>query len=208
MRRLDLIDQPLFSLAMTTEGGTLAFGGVPRNIKIKPQWSNATVYPKNAVENIWGFWDIDIDNVMFGKSRVDASHNFGFRAILDNGTPNDVLHPMIAQKIAALYNPPAVRDVDGYYAIPCHATPPELGFTVGGQTFWYKPENMVMPHTWWTWGGVDVPDSWAVCMTSFQDSPYNQRTGQFDTVLGASFFRNVLAVFDFEEKRVAMASTV
>lgn len=103
--------------------------------------------------------------------------------------------PGLADAILALYSPPPIYIADqGATFAPCNAKTPSLGVTIGGQTFWISPADMLMQTA-----SVEV-DGVNYCLTGPQDGgdegPY---------VLGDTFLNNVVAVFDIGASEMRFA---
>jgi Eukaryotic aspartyl protease len=215
MRKLGLIDESIFSMALSNQGGKLAFGGIPEGVNVEQRWAAAnahTGYFGFARLGKFNYWEITIDNIMYQTDVGSIENESGnivtlstksFNSIVDNGVPNDAVDPVIAAKVASMYKPPAVADKRGNYIVNCDALPPTYGVTIGGETIWYKPENMIMSYT----GGTSAVD-WKMCKTPLRDAEWMEDVSQYESVLGAPFMRNVLAVFDFERPAVSFAPTI
>jgi hypothetical protein len=215
LKKMGLIDEPIFSMALSNQGGKLAFGGVPEGVEVEQRWAAANAHPGFfgvSRNDTYNFWEITVDNIMYQTDvgsigdkpyNIVTLSNNPFTVIVDNGTPADVVDPAIAAKIASMYEPPAVADGEGRYVVDCDAKPPTYGVTVGGETIWYKPENMIMTYS----GGNGAAD-WKLCKIPLEDSKWMEDVSQYRSILGAPFMRNVLAVFDFGRPAVSFAPTI
>nr|AGU10903.1 Eukaryotic aspartyl protease [uncultured organism] len=89
----------------------------------------------------------------------------------------------MAGDINGLFNPPAeyLADAQAYY-VKCDAIPPQFGVTIGNQTFWVQPDDLVLRS--------QVDSETGLCLTSIQNG------GEGPYILGIAFLQNVVAVFD------------
>jgi len=101
------------------------------------------------------------------------------QVIIDSGTTLMYLPDLLVDYIALLFSPPAfINPYNGLYMAICDSIAPRFGVIISGKTFYVNPEDLLNPMS---------PD---VCMLAIQ------KQGAGDAVLGDSFLKNVLAVFD------------
>ena len=67
--------------------------------------------------------------------------------LMDTETYPSTLPTSEAKAIDALFNPPATLDnyIVKYYVVPCNATAPEVGISIGGRTFY--PDDLFITGT-------------------------------------------------------------
>lgn len=137
-----------------------------------------------------GYWQIDIDNVSVGSYTSDATSG-----IVDSGTslitgPTAQVHT-IANKIGAKAN------MMGEYTIDCEkvADLPALEFNIGGKVYAVPGKDLVIQSQGtclFAMMGLDIPK------TNNPDAP--------DWILGDVFMRLYYTIFDYENKRVGLAT--
>lgn len=101
---------------------------------------------------------------------------------LDSGATQLALAPIIADAIAAKFNPPAVWNPSlGAYSVPCNAVAPWFAIKIGGVIFPVDKRDMI----------IDDPNNPRTCLAGTTNgdiyAPYT---------LGDVFMNNVLVVFD------------
>jgi hypothetical protein len=206
---VDNITAPVFSLAIsrdqsqTSHGGILAIGGIPDctestvNVSSSAQFSTVPMEIAQAQRldpetPEHQFYVITADSLAYGGPNNTSNST---QYIVDSGTPLNYIPVADAAAINALYDPPAVADPEaGSYLVQCNATAPEFGVTIGGQTFYTNPYDMFAPDP-------SLPDG--TCISALQPEA---AAGRY--VLGATFFKNVLAVFDVGNLTMQFASRV
>lgn len=75
-----------------------------------------------------------------------------------------------------------------------NATPPSVGVTIGGETFYHDPEDLIHHDT----QGLSAGQ----CLTSIQSGGSPNNSSQAVYLLGETFLNNVLSVFDVENGRL------
>lgn len=108
--------------------------------------------------------------------------------ILDSGSTLLYLPDATADYIASLFSPPArYVPASNTYITSCDALQPRLGVVIGGQTFFVNPEDMLSR------------EGRGRCSLAVQ------RMEDGDAVLGDSWLKNVLVVFDLGANVVSIA---
>ena len=195
----DNLTEPIFAMALSrsnTSGGLISIGGIP-----DPQdpYVNATsditaTVPIEPYANTTLLLDyyVRVDNFTY----TNATHNAGQgQYILDTGTGINVLPDADADAFNALFQPPAVLNASiGQYTLPCNATAPQLGVSIGGQVFYHNPQDLIIP----------APGANGQCFSGVQRTLAVTKL----PILGAPFLKNVLAVFDLGMTEVTLMSRV
>ncbi|RHZ53927.1 pepsin-like aspartic protease [Aspergillus thermomutatus] len=187
-----LID-PVFSMVMNrnasnaTAAGYLTLGGLPP-IDIKGNFSTTPILITNikGYPKTYDFYTVNIEGAIVGnRSLPEAGGNIQY--LVDSGTTLNYYPNSIADAINAAFSPSAVYDNnEGAYVVDCNAKPPVHGVTIGGSTFYINPMDMILP------GGTDNKGN-KICISGINAGG---DAGQGIFVLGGTFLRNVVAVFD------------
>lgn len=209
------LTQPLFSLALARDtsnqfgfGGYLTIGGIP-DITAPAVNASSTfattsldyisaLVPANQNPDNYQFYLyylITIEGLVYGP----FFPGFGESAvpfIVDSGTTLNYFPTEDADLFNALFYPPAIySDEYGGYVVDCDAIPPELGITIGGQTFYHNPSDLIFNT------GLDN-----VCLSGVNDGG---ALGQGNVyILGDPFLKNVLAVFDVGNSSMSFSSRI
>ncbi|KAL8716451.1 MAG: hypothetical protein Q9220_000358 [cf. Caloplaca sp. 1 TL-2023] len=194
--------EPFFSLAIFRTdalfpdngfGGFLALGGLPP-VNHSPKFAEAAMEmttvarPGNGPKTEYQFYTITIDGVEYGNSSDAATK---LQADVDSGTSLTFLPSRMSSAINQLFEPPALYNRNtGEYSVDCSAKAPQVGITIGGCTFSINPADMILP------------DNDGGCITGVTNTPSGFRRA----VLGDTFLRNVLAVFDVGNLLMAFAA--
>lgn len=113
--------------------------------------------------------------------------------ILDTGTTLSFLPSPLTTRFNSLMNA-HIDPSSGFYLVPCTATPPSLGITIAGTTFWHNAKDLIKPYDY----------RGQMCVSGIQDS---SRLGKPRvSILGDVFLNNVLAVFDLGREEVGFAA--
>ncbi|EME88060.1 uncharacterized protein MYCFIDRAFT_26346, partial [Pseudocercospora fijiensis CIRAD86] len=190
----------IFSMAIDRDesvGGILALGGIP-DIKHSPYFVTTPILPAGvnaAKEVVYQFYTIDIDGFAFSSNRSTQFNTplvgNGTDVIVDSGTslcyvPNDV-----ASGTAAAFDPPATYDSSfGAYFVDCNATVPIFGVGIGKKIFYVNPADLV----------IDLVGDGSFCVMGIQP------TFEGLTILGGTWMKNVLAVFDIGAEQMRFAA--
>ena len=191
------LTQPIFAFALSrssVSGGVMTIGGSP---PLEDPYVNASsgvvatvpikTYP-NTTELL--FYYVEVDNFEYADAPPNAGQG---RFLIDTGTSVSVLPQTQAEAINALFDPPAVfNNSIGYYTVLCNATAPSMGVNLGGQTFFHNPQDLIIPAV------GDIERCWSAIQASL--------AVEFLPILGASFLKNVLAVFDVGQTQMTFMS--
>ncbi|KAK5215869.1 hypothetical protein LTR96_011174 [Exophiala xenobiotica] len=183
--------EPYFSLALerlplgdsSGPGGYLTFGGLPpvahsANFSVAPV--QITPLPVNITNNKAqpSWWTVNVDSVVYGPGG-DLSHNL---------TTNSTQFLAVVDSDPTSYPPT--------YAVACNATAPTLGFSIGNQTFFHDGRDLIL----------DAGDGSCVSsLISFAGVSY-EGVQLHGGIVGASFLKNVVAVFDFGKTEMRFAA--
>ncbi|KAF2435580.1 acid protease, partial [Tothia fuscella] len=201
MTRLNLT-APLFSLALGRDGkpGVLAFGGLPGGaVRHSPKFARASIefLTMSGADGViraqteYQMYTITADSFIFSAKKARylsktpkvllQSTSTPTQIIIDSGTTMLFLPFNTTKAINALWSPPAHYNEDSRtYFVHCNATAPRFGVTIGGQTFWINPNDLIQ----------DADIGGKICMSGIQPG------SDGISVLGDIFLKNVLAVFD------------
>ncbi|PKX89325.1 pepsin-like aspartic protease [Aspergillus novofumigatus IBT 16806] len=182
-----LID-PVFSIVMNrnasngTAAGYLTLGGLPPT-DIKGNFSTTPILVTNikGYRRDYDFYTVNIDGVALGnKSLPEAGGNIQY--LVDSGTTLN-------------YYPNSVADAINAAFIPQRS--PVHGVTIAGSTFYINSTDMILP------GGTDNSGN-KICISGI-NAGGDVRQGIF--VLGGTFLRNVVAVFDVGAAEMRFAAS-
>lgn len=219
---------PVFSLALERKsgsygllaGGKIAFGGLPP-VNYTGGFAQSQIIKHKVIpfypEGNTHFQEYTIvpDGFVFpgaGKLRpmTNQANNdtlqenkrsfvgTDFPMFIDSGTPLLYIPKQLAESVNAAYSPPAkYNKTYEAYTVDCKATPPSFGVVIGGKTFYLNPEDMF---------GGPLGDgtclggiTWTLIpSTTSRVPPFN--------ILGVTFLKSVLAVFDVGGSEMRIAS--
>lgn len=178
----DRFIDPVFSIALSRSnsfGGVMTIGGIPRldetyvNASETIMATSPIIPPGNGTVPI--AYTAEVESLVYSNA---TSHSGRGRYLLDTGTIANSVPKKQADAINALFVPPAVFNATKGYVVACDAIAPELGISIGGQVFYHNPKDMILQYDGYCFSAVQ-PAS--------EDSSW---------ILGASWLKNVLAVFD------------
>lgn len=199
---------PMFSLSLSRNpstfgsGGYLTIGGIPDPTLPTVNASSSFVRaPMETSEYLFDsptyeFYATTIEGLVYG-SYAPGSGQSAVQFIVDSGTTLNYLPTDDATLFNSLYEPPAEFSEDyGAYVVQCNATAPALGVTIGGETFYHNPVDLI-------WN-ADPPYE-DLCFSGVQDGgAIGNETSVF--VLGDVFQKNVLTVFDVGNLQLAFSA--
>ena len=156
---------------------------------------------RSFLERTWGFltttpWP--------SSTSTSATNTLNKRSIIpkptltifDTGSSLLYLPDNIADKIASLFNPPAMFNADtGTWVVACDAAAPRVGIVIAGQSF-YINEDDLMNRGPGAVGGLEAGAPEGMCVLA------TQRAGGGNCVLGDSWLKGVLVVFDLGENEI------
>ncbi len=131
-----------------------------------------------------GDWAIKMDDASFDGKKAGV----GGRAFIDTGTTYIFGPPDVVKKMHSVI-PDATSSDGTYYSVPCDSTTP-IVFTFSGVDFEISPKDWISPK-----------DSNGKCTSNI----YGQEVVANSWLLGATFLKNVYAVFDKDKKQIGKA---
>lgn len=192
------LTEPVFSLSISRNpnifgfGGYLTIGGIP-NIS-DPSVNASNYFAVTPIEflssprpvDFFTFYLIDVDEIVYSDSPGPNTTQF----IVDSGTTINYFPTADADAINELFDPPAMYSEElGIYIVPCNATPPEVGVIIAGETFYHNPVDLIQ--------NLELGPE--LCGSAILD-------GGDTLILGDTFLKNVLAVFDVGNSQMAFSS--
>ncbi|KAK6434660.1 hypothetical protein LTR95_009158 [Oleoguttula sp. CCFEE 5521] len=198
---------PVFSMAMSrneNEGGVMALGGIP-DIPHSPYWISVPIIPvgvnASSGEVVYEFYTVVIDGYAYSSdqsaqfnpynsanSRKRSLVGNGTQAIVDSGTSLMYVANDVAVGVTLAFTPPGTCDpssrTDPTCYVPCHSIPPVFGVTIKKKVFYVNAQDMILQN------GFDEETQMPVCISAVQANLKGL------TILGDSWMKNVLAVFD------------
>ena len=207
MHKKGLIE-PYFSLALarspqntsTAFGGYLTLGGLPP-VSYSPDFAVAPVeitdIPLNFTsgKRVLSYWSTTIREAAFGTSSSNLTTiSTKFQTFTDSGNYVTYLPSSIVDRVNALFSPPAVYNEElKVSVVDCSAKPPQFGLKMGNQTFFHNGSDLLFR----------LPDGF--CVSSLVASEEVSIEGLTVNILGVSFLKNVLTVFDFGRDEMRFA---
>ncbi|KAH8650008.1 aspartic peptidase domain-containing protein [Xylariales sp. PMI_506] len=193
------LSAPYFSLALSRNSpdGYIAFGGLPP-VEHEGDFASSPILLldiNEPYENIsqYAFYTIIPDAYVLANVSTSAA---GIPVIVDSGTTLLYLPTNIAEPVLNAYDPPAIYiDDEGAYFVPCNATAPEFGITIGGKTFTVSAEDLIYQDI------IDTPSG--LCLAGIVDGGTE---GSF--IFGDTFLNNVISVFDVGAAEMRFAARV
>ncbi|KAF1925961.1 acid protease [Didymella exigua CBS 183.55] len=207
---------PIFSLALnrtlvstvtktqpsTAPGGVMAIGGLPDVSYDTASWVQTSILPVSA--SVYTYYSIRIDGfrIIAPTGSTVSPQNYAARGqniIVDSGTTLIYFPDRVADYIASLFQPAATYNEDSrLYIVDCAAVAPRVGVTVAGTTYFISSDDLMNRGS----GAVGGPGTGAgtgQCVLAVQ------RTEGGAAVLGDSWLKNVLIVFDLGANKVRIA---
>ncbi|KAH6629155.1 hypothetical protein C7974DRAFT_311766 [Boeremia exigua] len=205
---------PVFSLALNrtssargapskAPGGLLAIGGIPDVDHDPSSWSETSILPVSA--SVYTYYSIRIDGYSItapaGSPIVPKNFSASPQSIIvDSGTTLIYLPDRVADYIASLFVPRAVFNAQsGLYIVSCSAVAPRVGVTIAGVTYFVSDDDLMNRGS----GAVSGPGTGAgtgQCVLAIQPTMGGA------AVLGDSWLKNVLVVFDLGGNKVRVAA--
>ncbi|PYI03974.1 putative aspartic-type endopeptidase [Aspergillus sclerotiicarbonarius CBS 121057] len=203
--------EPWFSLALAHTspqasgpefGGYLGLGELPP----VPHSEEFSVVPVEIMDNIplWftsgkrvrSYWALTVAGARYGYENASQTqeNDTAFQAFLDTGNQFSYLPTAIVEPVNALFSPPAVYSEDlEVFVVDCDAQAPSFGVVIGNQTFYHSGEDLI----------YDTGDGY--CASTLASSETVALDGIVLNILGMSFLKNVVAVFDFGANEMRFA---
>jgi aspergillopepsin I len=215
-------------------GGLLSIGGVPDVPGVDAD-AFVSVPIQPITSSTYAFYSIPVEGFTIlppkmGRSRTGSPNRptrknsansstkvFGdtLEMVIDSGTTLMYLPDGIADYIATLFSPPAEYvPMSNVYLVDCKARAPRVGVNIAGFTFWVDEQDL-LPGRKENGGmgggggedGMGGVGGWGEggegsgsCVVAVQ------RQGGGDAVLGDSFLKNVVVVFDLGDNEVRVAA--
>ncbi|KAL3472506.1 aspartic peptidase domain-containing protein [Aspergillus californicus] len=204
---------PYFSLALarldsnqeTGDGGSMVLGGLPdvstsNNYTTVPAefYDAADIRSANGTK-VRSYWATTVDSINY----ADDSYTTSYQTIIDSGAPVSSVPSSVSEAYNAAFDPPGTwSSYQQAYIVDCDATVPDFEVVLGGASFKANTADMII-HTGQTYLGTEL------CLSAI--SPGLEMTDDpTDTaelyILGASFLKSVVAVFDFGNSEMRFAS--
>ncbi|KAH7397354.1 aspartic peptidase domain-containing protein, partial [Pyrenochaeta sp. MPI-SDFR-AT-0127] len=211
---------PVFSLALSRPtvkypmaGGMLAIGGIP-DIPHDDHFVTVPIQP--LASGVYAFYAVKVDGFDItpptpepassssasskSSPRMLDPATFKVKMIFDSGSSLLYLPNAITDYIASLFDPPAKYNASSdLFIVPCNASAPRVGIIIGGKSF-YIHEDDLMNKSPGAVGGPGVGAPRGMCALAVQ------RAGKGSLVLGDSWLKNVLVVFDLEDHEIRIAA--
>jgi hypothetical protein len=177
-----LIEENSFSLALSADGGQLAFGTLPPGVEYQTPWASAAINP-DIIDGtaIYTRYQIDAAWSYAGTDEDDITSNL----LMDSGSTLNYVPTDVANAVNALFQPP-VND-DG--SVDCNAIAPAFGPVIGGCEFLINQEDMFFQNS-------DGSCSSAILAS---DDFF---------LMGDAFLRSVLVVYDLANQTMQFAKRV
>ncbi|OJJ94803.1 hypothetical protein ASPACDRAFT_48497 [Aspergillus aculeatus ATCC 16872] len=167
---------------------------------------NFSIVPVEILDNIpteftsgqrtRSYWAFSVSAVTYGETGAQdlTTNATSFQAFTDTGNELSFLPAAVVEPINALFAPPAVYDdASGVYVVDCDAEAPTFGVTIGDQTFYHEGRDLIYQ----TGDGV--------CVSALAASESVAYEGIVLNILGASFLKNVVSVYDFGKNELRFA---
>ncbi|KAK0744563.1 aspartic peptidase domain-containing protein [Apiosordaria backusii] len=197
------------------EESYLALGGLPPVEVDEQSWARTKIHGVDAIPE-WMFEQSDLglyiikpDSWVYGRETEDIDPNPAekgslapnelttnttqFPVLIDVGATLSLLPKGLVQQLYAAFDPPAkYLSTNGLFFALCNATVPKFGVNIGGNTFYFAPDDLLRQTARDPSG-----DYCRIGVTDVNGGPY---------VLGVSFLTSVVAVFDIENTEMRFAS--
>jgi hypothetical protein len=188
------LSSAMFSMALErgTNGGYIAFGGLPPVAYDQSTWAATTIkkssiYKKAQTQDDkistagYGFYAMTPDAIVYNGSAATQSNDW----IVDSGTTLIYAPSAMAKAINSQFIPPST---DGQ-SVSCNAVAPSVGVKIGGKTFTINPADMIVSL------GANTCVSGIVGTSG---APY---------ILGDTFMKNVVVAFDIGAAEMRFAQS-
>jgi len=172
-----LIKNPVFSIALGANGGSLAFGGIPKSVKV-----DASTWTSGALSG--DVWALKAD----GYFANGQTQQIGINMLLDVHSPGSYFPKRLSDAINSKLPASQFRQQDGLYSVGCDVKGVNAGVIIGGKQITIKDLVTKDP---------SKPGSCLSLIGAFNSSA--------NGVLGENFFKSVVTVFDPTNKRIQVA---
>ncbi|KAF2860997.1 acid protease [Piedraia hortae CBS 480.64] len=180
---------PLFSLALDSEGGALSLGGLPPGVS-HGNFSTTDLKIYNLFnlprpENTYTYYTVDVGDV----STDDAHAGRDFPAIVDSGTTLSYFSAEVARNVARAFEGSVFDALTAMWYVPCNASQPSVTVKLGKGRFGFKEEDLVLQNS---------RNRFDMCVLGIQEMDGVH-------ILGDTFLRGVVAVFDIGANKMRFA---
>lgn len=187
---------PVFTLELGKSTGQLSLGGIPDSAShltfTTTPLEKIQTGSSSAVQN-FSFYAITPTSYSLNSRTAQAS----FPVIVDSGTTLTYLPTPLVRAINAAFDPPSLYIPEqGVYENFCDAKPPSFSLMIGGTEFSMKAEDLLLQGV----GGYDSLTGG--CLVGVQDG--GNSGGPW--ILGETFMRAVVAVFDVGNEEMGFAA--
>ncbi|KAE8327264.1 aspartic peptidase domain-containing protein [Aspergillus sergii] len=204
--------EPYFTIALAhtardstaTFGGYLTLGDLP---PVEPK-SDFSAVPVEIMKDVpaeftsgkqqRAYWAFTVQGVKYGSSGEETAalktDNNPWQVFVDTGNDFSILPEAVVDPVNKQFSPPGVwNDKLKVYVVDCDAKAPEFGVTIGNQTFYHAAEDLI----------YEVGEG--VCVSSLLPAEKVGMKYVVVYVLGAPFYKNVIAVHDFGKNELRFA---
>ncbi|KAL4940210.1 hypothetical protein BDV06DRAFT_24492 [Aspergillus oleicola] len=208
--------EPYFSLALdrldsnqeTGSGGVMVIGGLP-DIDLSSDWTTVSAEYYDAADlraangtRMRSYWATTVDSLSYGD---DGSYTTSYQTIVDSGAPMNYVPRSVADAYNSQFDTPGQwADSLQAYVVDCDDNAPDFSVHLGGATFSLNTVDLMI-HTGQEIGGQELCYS---TITRGLEMAVDE-TDLTDTtelyILGASFLKDVVAVFDFGNSEMRFA---
>ncbi|PLB51306.1 acid protease [Aspergillus steynii IBT 23096] len=202
------LTDPYFSIALARTprnasvgfGGYLTIGGLPP-VNHSSQFTVAPVEIMDVVPSKFtsnkrarSYWATTFGGASYGASHKHLESNTtSFQGFFDIGNSLSFVPQEVADAVNSRFSPPAIYNPElKAYNVNCTATPPEFGLKIGNQTFFHEPEDLV----------YQTGDG---CISAIASSQNVAIQGLTINIIGASFLKSMLSVYDFGKNEMRFA---
>ncbi|KAK4963030.1 hypothetical protein LTR10_000657 [Elasticomyces elasticus] len=196
--------EPVFSLAIErgTDGGQLALGGLP-TVPFDHTFASTPILKANPssasheASNYSAYGDYSIIPDGFDLNGQWHAYPSLSELVVDSGSTLMHIPRREASLINDAFHPPAKwNEKLQAYVLRCNAKPPSLAMKIGGASFPIKAEDMILSRS-----ASLIPDMLPKghCVSGIQESVLGVG------VLGGTFLKNVVAVFDIGQGQMHFA---
>jgi len=134
------------------------------------------------------------EETYYGYQDVSIDPSTTFPVIVDSGTTLMYLPDQVAEAVNELFDPPSVYiPEEGVYENDCDATPPTFAIRIGGTDFYINGADLLLT------GELGYDPETGGCTTGVQPG------GAGPYILGDTFLKNVVAVFDIGASEMKFA---
>ncbi|KAG2181000.1 hypothetical protein INT43_008582 [Umbelopsis isabellina] len=178
-----LLDEPVFAMYATKEGGEIDLGGIDKS-RIQ-----GDITYSNIIEE--GYWKIQMDKFGVNGQKMGTRR----AAIVDTGTTL-IIVPVADAELIHDKIPGAVSAGDSSYLIPCSIKDSDfvLSLWFNGKVHNLKGADLVM---------APVDTKRGMCLSGISGQEFSKSTPTW--VLGDVFFRSFYTIFDAGKSRVGFA---